>query len=184
MAKVNRFCKIQKSSIDKYSYIGPSSKIYQTDISKYCSISWDCDVGLENHQHALLSTSPLFTETTNGTGSSWTSNQSSPPKNRTRIGNDVWIGARTLIIGGIEVGDGAVIGAGSIVTRSIPPYAIAVGSPARVIKYRFPSEIIRQLLEIKWWDYPEEYLRDNISLFQTPILDINKLAQLVINTSE
>ena len=59
---------------------------------------------------------------------------------------------------GVTVGDGAIVGAGAIVTKDVPPYAIVVGAPAKVVKYRFSAQIIEQLLELKWWDYPEDFL--------------------------
>ena len=78
------------------------------------------------------------------------------------IGNDVWIGANATIMGGIRIGNGAVIGAGAVVAKNIPPYAIAVGNPARIIKYRFDKDTVTRLQRIKWWNWPqsdiEEYL--------------------------
>lgn len=72
------------------------------------------------------------------------------------IENDVWIGVGAIILNGLTVGNGAVIGAGSVVTKDIPPYAIAVGNPARVIGKRFDDETIEKLLEIKWWYWPDK----------------------------
>ena len=78
------------------------------------------------------------------------------------IGNDVWVGANATIMGGIRIGNGAVIGAGAVVAKNIPPYAIAVGNPARIIKYRFDKDTVTRLQRIKWWNWPqsdiEEYL--------------------------
>ena len=78
------------------------------------------------------------------------------------IGNDVWVDANATIMGGIRIGNGAVIGAGAVVAKNIPPYAIAVGNPARIIKYRFDKDTITRLQRIKWWNWPqsdiEEYL--------------------------
>lgn len=68
------------------------------------------------------------------------------------IGNDVWTGHNVNIMAGVNVGDGAVIGAGSVVTKDVPPYAVVVGVPAVVKKYRFPEATIERLLRLKWWD--------------------------------
>ena len=69
------------------------------------------------------------------------------------IGNDVWIGRDSAIMSGINIGDGAVVGANALVTKDVPPYAIVGGNPAKIIRYRFPSETIELLLRIKWWDW-------------------------------
>ncbi|MDL4470788.1 CatB-related O-acetyltransferase [Citrobacter braakii] len=82
------------------------------------------------------------------------------PKNTT-IGNDVWIGNDVVLKGGISIGDGAVVAANSVVTKDVPPYAIVAGVPAKIIKYRFESDIIEQLLKIKWWNYNYTDLPDN-----------------------
>jgi acetyltransferase-like isoleucine patch superfamily enzyme len=72
------------------------------------------------------------------------------------VGNDVWIGARATLLNGVVVGDGAVIGAGTVVTSSVPPYAVVVGNPPRIVHYRFSPEQIEALLEIRWWDWPDD----------------------------
>jgi acetyltransferase-like isoleucine patch superfamily enzyme len=80
------------------------------------------------------------------------------------IGNDVWIGFGAIILSGVTIGDGAAIGACSVVTRDVPPYAIAAGNPAQIIRYRFPEEIVATLLRIKWWDWPEDKVKENLHL--------------------
>jgi acetyltransferase-like isoleucine patch superfamily enzyme len=69
------------------------------------------------------------------------------------IGNDVWIGFGALILSGVTIGDGAVIGARSVVTRDVPPYAIAGGNPSRVLRARFSEQEVQDLLRIRWWDW-------------------------------
>lgn len=81
------------------------------------------------------------------------------------VGNDVWIGTQTVILSGAKISDGVVIGANSTVVGIIPPYAIAVGSPARVIKYRFERKIIDRLLELEWWTWSDDKIRENADLF-------------------
>jgi acetyltransferase-like isoleucine patch superfamily enzyme len=74
------------------------------------------------------------------------------------IGNDVWIGRRAMILSGVRIGHGAVVGAGSVVTKDVPPYAIVAGNPARIVRYRFDRETIAALLRIAWWDWPDKKL--------------------------
>ena len=80
------------------------------------------------------------------------------------IGNDVWTGRNVTIMGGVKIGTGAVIGANAVVAKDIPPYAIAVGNPARVIKYRFDEETIKKFLAVKWWNWDLEKIADNFPL--------------------
>ena len=80
------------------------------------------------------------------------------------VGNDVWIGHGVTILSGVTIGDGAVIGACAVVSKDIPPYAIAVGNPIRIIKYRFDKESIDKLLKIAWWDRGEKFIKDNLDL--------------------
>lgn len=76
------------------------------------------------------------------------------------IGNDVWIGRNVKILTGVTIGDGAIIGAHSVVAKNIPPYAIAVGNPCTVKKYRFTEEQIEKLLKIKWWEWDDEKIKE------------------------
>jgi virginiamycin A acetyltransferase len=85
------------------------------------------------------------------TNRAWTEFKAAPPD--VTIGNDVWIGADALLKGGITIGDGAVIAARAVVTKDVPPYAIVGGTPAQVIRYRFPAELCARLMALSWWDY-------------------------------
>ena len=75
------------------------------------------------------------------------------------IGNDVFIGANVTVLDGVKIGDGAVIGAGAVVTKDIPPYGIAVGVPARVVKYRFDDSVVRRLQQKEWWNGSAEDIK-------------------------
>lgn len=83
------------------------------------------------------------------------------------IGNDVWIGYEAVILAGVTIGDGAVIGARAVVTKDIPPYTIVGGVPAKPIRKRFTQETIDLLLKIKWWNWPEERIRQHITEIQS-----------------
>lgn len=98
------------------------------------------------------------------------------------IGDDVWIGAQVTIMSGVNIGQGAVIGAKALVTKDIPPYSIAVGIPARVIKYRFNEEIISELLKIDFSSITKETVQKNINLFERPVnMDTVKKIQRLQN---
>lgn len=173
--KINRFVKVYNSIIGSYTYVGSGSLLLNSNIGKYCSIAKNSLIGLANHTINNLSTSPIFTEKVNGTGFSWINNDlnhSNITEKRTSIGNDVWIGERALIMSGLNIGDGSIIGAGSIVTKDVPPYSICAGVPARVLKFRFSDEVIIELERIKWWDIDEELIKENINLFQTTDVNI------------
>ena len=91
------------------------------------------------------------------------------------IENDVWVGATSTIMSGVKISNGAVIGGGSVVTKDVPPYAIVVGNPAKVVKYRFNEEQIDKLLRIAWWDWEEEQIKENAMLLWSD--DINKFIE-------
>lgn len=97
------------------------------------------------------------------------------------MGNDVWIGSRVMVVGGVTIGDGAVIAAGAVVTKDVPPYAVVGGAPAKVIKYRFSEDIVKFLEELEWWNLPESELKKHIELFQTEGVKIGDLKRLKIS---
>lgn len=87
------------------------------------------------------------------------------------IGSDVWIGAEAVIMSGVRIGDGAVVGTRALVTRDIPPYAIAAGNPATVVRMRFPEEVVKSLLEIAWWEWPDERIARFMPLLLSDRID-------------
>ncbi len=164
---IYRNAKIRGSEVGAYSYISPNTVIENAQIGRFCSISDHCRIGMGTHNTNQISTSPIFTQKVNGTKARWVDkNVNDSPFRTVRVGNDVWIGSRAMILGGVTVGDGAVVGAGAVVTKDVPAYAIVAGVPAKVIKYRFPDRLIELLMDFKWWYYPEDVLREHISRFQ------------------
>ena len=122
-------------------------------IGRFTSIAANVFIALADHRVECVSTYPFP-----ALRAFW---PSAPPvpdhraKGDVVIGNDVWIGARAFIGSGVTIGDGAVIGAHAVVTRDVPPYAIVVGNPGHIARYRFSESVIAQLLQIAWWDWPE-----------------------------
>jgi virginiamycin A acetyltransferase len=99
-----------------------------------------------------------------------------PFKGSIEIGNDVWIGYKAVIMAGVKIGDGAIIGAYSVVTKDVEPYAIVGGNPAREIKKRFSEQVIKELLEIQWWNWDREKLTNNVQHLTGN--DVSKLREL------
>ena len=141
-------------------------------IGKFCSIGENVEIYLGgNHRVDWITTYP-FSQTAQKPlewpDSAWPEAARIKGHPATKgdvvIGNDVWVGTGARIFSGVRIGDGAVVGAHSIVAKDIPPYAIAVGNPAKVVKFRFPEATIEKLLQVQWWDWPIEKIRENVSL--------------------
>ena len=120
-------------------------------------------MGAQSHHYEQASCSSAFVQERFGLVSQGKKDTSNIPI--TTIGNDVWIGCNAVIMAGVSVGDGAIIGAGAVVTKDVEPYAVVVGVPGKRIKYRFEEEIRENLLQSRWWLWEDNLLRQNIDLF-------------------
>lgn len=139
--------------IGDYSYVNTYTEIASGSIGRFSSIASFCSIGLNAHPLDWISTSPmLYSKLGLAPEAGYRDNRPAPV-----IMNDVWIGTHAVILRGVKVGDGAVVGAGAVVTRDVPPYAIVTGVPAVVRRYRFPQEVVQRLLALEWW-------RDDVSL--------------------
>ncbi len=141
---------IGNSSLGAYSYT--VSPLWNIHVGRYCSIANGVIFAPPRHPLSWITTSPVvyLDWVFHGRCACHFFDDSSEP---VRVGNDVWIGADAKIMGGITIGNGAVIGANALVTKDVPPYAIVGGVPARIIRYRFDEATIRELEELRWWDY-------------------------------
>jgi len=164
--EVNKFVKIQprykidKTEIEEGTYIASNSVVTFTKIGKFCSIGPNFLCGWGIHPTNGISTSPMFYSTLKQNGKSLSKVDKIEERKKIIIGNDVFIGANVVVLDGVTIGDGAIIGAGAVVSKDIPPYAIAIGCPIKIANYRFAPENIAKLLEIKWWDFDEDQLKD------------------------
>ena len=155
---------IRNSTIGYYSSIGRFSKIDSCEIGRFTSISWDVTIGATSHPLNYLTTHAF--PYTKRIGFVQEDNKMNLI---TKIGNDVWVGCNSVILPGVIIGDGAVIGAGSVVTKDVPSYAIVGGVPAKIIRYRFNEEYINLLKKIRWWERPIEKIKNNLDIFKLPL---------------
>jgi virginiamycin A acetyltransferase len=133
-------------------------------IGKFCQIAAGVEFVMNgaNHQMNAASTFPFYT--LEGWEMESPSPENLPPKGDTVIGNDVWIGQNAVILPGVHIGDGAIIGANSVVGKDVEPYTIVVGNPAKILRKRFDDELIDLLLAFKWWDKEIEEINALIPL--------------------
>ena len=160
-----RFCevgartKVAECAFGDYSYVVNDSDLIYTTIGKFCSIAAQTRINPGNHPLQRVMMSHVgYRSSAYGLGAddaaffAW--RRSTP----VTLGNDVWIGHGAVLLPGVSLGSGAAVGAGSIVTKDVPPFAIVVGNPARVLRLRFSERVVDDLLAIAWWDWPHERL--------------------------
>lgn len=150
-----------------HNFLKPEVCPFIQEIGSFCSIAPDVKIGVDNHLTDIISShsflrNPAFGNFINECDEKLICHEKNK---KVIIGNDVWIGTNAIILPNVTVGNGAVIGAGAIVTKDVPDYAIVVGVPAKVLKYRFNPEEIEILNQIKWWDWPDEKIKENVHLF-------------------
>lgn len=174
---------VSNSDIGYGTYIGENNQLANCKIGRYSSLGSNIKVISATHpSQVFVSTSPMFFSTLKQTGKTYCQtnkfNEFLLVEGRCAIiGNDVWIGDGVTIKGGVKIGDGAIVAMNACVTKDVPPYSIVGGVPAKVIRYRFTSNQIHDLLSIEWWNMPEEWIIKNACLFT----DINDFLNSVKN---
>lgn len=157
---------VNDSEINDFTYISINSRIVRTKIGKFCSIGPNCLFGWGLHPtDKFVSTHPAFYSVGNQAGLTFVAKNYFQEYSFISIGNDVWIGANVVIIDGVQIGNGAIIAAGAVVTTDVPDYAIYGGVPAKLIRYRFDEKTISDLLKSRWWEKDLEWLKTNHKKF-------------------
>lgn len=175
-SKVESGSLVYNTYMGKYSYCGYDCEIINSQIGNFTSIANNVVIGGANHPMDWVGMSPVFYEGRDSVTKKFSKFKLNEPK-VCHIGNDVWIGRSSIVLSGVTISDGAVVGAGSIVTKDVPSYAIVAGNPAKFIRNRFDDDTICQLIKIKWWSFSDSKLHtlahtfNDIKLF---IKTINK----------
>lgn len=162
------FSTYYKVDVGMYSHGGcfiPKALPPGVKVGRYSSIAVNATAESENHPMNLRSSHAFFFNPALGF-----TKADIVPHTYLDIGSDVWLGSNAIVLPSCaKIGHGAVIGAGAVVNKNIPPYGVVVGNPARVVRFRFSKEIIQELLLSAWWEKPIEELAQDMDRFQTPI---------------
>lgn len=146
-------CILNHSELGRYNCIGRGSLVQHTRTGNYCSFGNEVICGPARHPLDRKSTSTVFLKKENALRTTLVS-EDDPFEEYlpVTVGNDVWVGARAVILGGVNIGNGAVVGSAAVVTRDVPPYAIVAGVPARIIRYREAADSAEEIAASAWWD--------------------------------
>jgi phosphonate metabolism protein (transferase hexapeptide repeat family) len=163
---------IVESSLGDYSYVVSDCQVIYSEIGKFCSIAAQSRLNPGNHplervalHHFTYRSASYDMGPDDAEFFDWRR------AHRVVLGHDVWIGHGAVVLPGVRIGTGAVVGAGAVATRDVPPFAIAVGVPARILRFRFSDDRIARLLALAWWDWPHERLLRALTDFRALSVD-------------
>ncbi len=159
--------KVAESTFGDYSYAVHDSEIIYAEIGRFCSIAAHTRINPGNHPLERVALSHFtYRASAYGLGDDEAGFFDWRRGFKVTLGPDVWVGHGAVILPGVSIGAGSAIGAGAVVTRDVPPFAIMGGVPARLIRFRFPPEIRAALLQLAWWDWPHAKLRECLDDFR------------------
>ena len=172
-SRFGRYCevgagtRVAESCFGDYSYVAGGSDIIYTEMGRFCSIAAAVRINPGNHPLERVALNHFtYRSSAYGLGEDDAAFFEWRRSHRVVLGHDVWIGHGAVILPGVTIGTGAAIGAGAVVTKDVPEFAIVVGVPGRVLRHRFPPEIIAALKRIAWWDWPHERLGEALEDFR------------------
>lgn len=179
---------LRSCKLGSMTYIAEGTSAGFTDIGAFCSIGPNVSLGgLGWHPTDRLSTHPAFYSTRLQAGATFvqTNNKEDNDKElqHTKVGNDVWIGAGSIVLDGVTIGDGAIIAAGAVVISDVPAYAIVGGVPAKIIRYRFDISTITALLQWRWWELNHEEIQVIATKFNNKSLIKSEDLEVLVNNS-
>ena len=146
---------------------------------KYCAIAPNLKIFGTNHDYNFPSIQGTFYKEYFNCEHPINKNSNVRSKGKITIGNDVWIGEDVVILSGVTIGDGCCIGARSVVTKNLDPYTICVGTPCKSVKLRYSKEIIKFLLDLKWWDWGDEKIKRNKEFFMTDLNEVTDINEII-----
>lgn len=164
---------ISADEIGAFTYFNYNPDVRSVEsIGRFCSFAQNVIIGIGGHSttalthHMLFENKQLWAEPFWDYDSQWVETnyrenvQNEKKRSKIgKIGNDVWIGCNSVVLEGVNIGDGAIVAAGSVVTKDVPPYTIVAGVPAKVIRQRFSDEMVERLLKTRWWNYGPNVLK-------------------------
>ena len=157
---------ISSSSLGAHTYVQKKSTIFNAQIGRFCSIATQVSIAPGIHKTDGVSCHTSFYQKSTPLLKVYSNEDSFPTFSKVVVGNDVWIGERAIIMDGVNIGHGAIVAAGAVVTKDVPPYAIVGGVPAQIIKFRFSDKVIEDLLKSEWWNFSDKWFQKHFKKMQ------------------
>jgi acetyltransferase-like isoleucine patch superfamily enzyme len=170
-SRIYRDCVLVDVQLGRFSYVNQGTRVRLAGIGNFCSIGQDARIGGLGRHPLHVSTHPAFFSASPPGGLSMHALPGFRDFDQVRIGHDVWVGDRAMVLGGISIGSGAIVAANSTVTRDVGPYEIVAGSPARLVRHRVPEQLIPRMLATQWWSWDIQKLQRHGALIGSDRLE-------------
>lgn len=178
-SKIEAGSSFTESSIARHSFCGYDCDIFRASIGSFTSIASNVIIGGARHPMEWGGMSPAFYAGRDSIQAKL-STHPLPPTPQTIVGNDVWIGRSAIILSGVSIGDGAVVGAGAVVTKNVDPYSVVAGNPAKTIRMRFEPALVEQFLRLCWWELSDETISKAAVNIRNPHAFIESLKEFKV----